>query len=325
LHLTQPAVTAQIKALEESLGVALFSRVRRNVALTRAGETLLVYARRIEALSNQAVAALRPFGAEEEIEIGVGASYTLAVYLLPKLLPPLLKSWPNLRIHVVAGSTSEILQAISARRVSLGMIEAPAFRPDLKIESIGQDELTLIVPANHPWAHRRSIAPAELIEEPILLREPGSGMRRFVEEFLERAGVHSNLRTNVDMNSTEAIVASVEAGVGVGFVSYLALEKALQVRSVKIVPIETGPILRPLSLVLHEGPEPPGPILQLANLLRRGLVPRPYDIVPDLNEDCPPLANHRATSAQLAAVSGAPLRSVDESTLYDAILSRPGG
>jgi DNA-binding transcriptional LysR family regulator len=268
-------VTAQIKALEESLGVALFNRARQNIAMTKAGETLLLYARRIETLSNEAVAALKPFGAQEEVEFGVGASYTLAVYLLPKLLPALLKSWPMLRLHIIAGSSSEVLEAVTTQRVSIGMIEAPAFRPDLKIETFGEDELTLIVPAGHPWAERKSITPRELVEEPILLREPGSGMRRFVEEYLEKNGALSGLRTVVDMNSTEAIVASVEAGVGVGFVSCLALEKSLQVKSVKIVPIKSGPILRSLSLVLQEGPEPQGPILQLAKMLRQYSIPAP--------------------------------------------------
>jgi DNA-binding transcriptional LysR family regulator len=275
LDLSQPAVTAQIKALEESLGVALFSRVRQTIELTKAGETLLVYARRIEALSNQAVAALKPFGAQEAIEVSVGASYTLAVYLLPGLLPSLLKSWSMLHLHIVTGSTNDILEAITTQRVSLGMIEAPAFRPDLKIERFGEDELALIVHPTHPWAGRKSISPAELVEEPILLREPGSGMRRFVEEYLERNNVLSSLRTMVDMNSTEAIVASVKAGVGVGFVSNLALRKSLMARSVNIVPIEGGRIVRNLSLVMQEGPELQGPVQQLANMLRGSLISNP--------------------------------------------------
>jgi DNA-binding transcriptional LysR family regulator len=278
LHLTQPAVTAQIQLLEQSLGIALFSRVGRSISLTRAGETLLLYARRLEALSNQAAAALSVFGSQEEIEIGVGASYTLAVYLLPKLLPMLLESWPKLRIHIHAGSTSEVLHAITTYRVSLGIIEAPAFRPDLKIEMFGQDELSLIAPANHRWAGRQMISPSELVEERILLREPGAGMRRYVEEFLHRSGVRPRLRASVDMNSTEGILAAVEAGVGVGFVSYLALEKALMAGSVRIISVENGPILRPLSIVLREGPEPQGPVQQLVQLLRCYLIPQPYDI-----------------------------------------------
>lgn len=278
LHLTQPAVTAQIQGLEQSLGIALFNRIGRSISLTRAGETLLLYARRIEVLSNQAATALSVFGSQEEIEIGVGASYTLAVYLLPKLLPMLLESWPNLRIHIHAGSTSEILQAITSCRISLGIIEAPAFRPDLKIEVFGQDELSLIVSANHRWAGKSMISAAELVEEKILLRESGAGMRRYIEEFFDRNGVRSRLRTSVDMNSTEGILAAVEAGAGVGFVSYLALEKALAVGSVHIVRVENGPILRPLSIVLQEGPEPQGPVQQLVQSLRRYSIPQPSEM-----------------------------------------------
>src|ERR1700733_11768979 len=103
LCLTQPAITAHIKTLEEILGIALFSRTGRNIRLTPAGETLLIYARQIEALANQAVVSLAPFGAREDAEIAIGASHTIAVYLLPKLLARILKEWPNLQIHVIAG------------------------------------------------------------------------------------------------------------------------------------------------------------------------------------------------------------------------------
>lgn len=280
LHLTQPAVTAQIKGLETSLGVALFHRIGRDVSLTPAGETLLVYARRIEKLTNQAAAALNSCGADEEIEISVGASFTLAVHFLPKVLPQLLKSWPKLRIHIIAGSTSEILQAVSTHRVSLGFIEAPAFRPDLQVEAFGHDELTLIVPSGHRWAKKQSVSPSELVKEPILLREPGSGMRRFVEEFLEKSGVRPELWAAVDMNSTEALVAMVEAGVGVAFVSYLAVEKALATGSVHTVAIEGGPILRNFSLVLPKGPIPRGPVQELVELAKHAPIPKPGHITP---------------------------------------------
>jgi DNA-binding transcriptional LysR family regulator len=268
LHLSQPAVTAQIQTLEQSLGIALFNRAGRSVNLTKAGEVLLVYARQLEILSNEATAALSAIGSQEEFEIGLGASHTLAIYLLPKLLPTLLSSWPKLRIHIHAGSTSEVLQAISSYKISLGIIEAPGLRPDLKIEIFGQDELALIVPVNHRWTGRKRISVAELAEENLLLREPGAGMRRYVEHLFEKSGLWAQLRNSVTMNSTEGILASVEAGAGVGFVSYMALEKALKFRNVRTVPIEDGPILRPLSIVLHEGPDPQGPVQQLIQLLR---------------------------------------------------------
>jgi DNA-binding transcriptional LysR family regulator len=269
LHLTQPAITSQIKSLEESLGIALFDRISRDIRLTQAGTTLLQYVRQIEAISNDAVAALAPFGGQEGIEISIGASHTIAVYLLPRLLLPLQKEWPKLRIHIMGGSTNEILHALTMHQIGIGLIEAPAFRPDLKIEVFGEDELTLIVRSDHRWADKTELRAAELVQEPILLREVGSGMRKFVEEYLEKNGVlRQQLRTSIDMNSTEGILAAVEVGLGVGFVPHAVLDKALETGSVKAIPLVKGPIRRQLSIVLLNGPEPKGPLGQLLKLLR---------------------------------------------------------
>jgi DNA-binding transcriptional LysR family regulator len=269
LHLTQPAITSQIKSLEESLGIALFDRISREIKLTPAGTTLLQYVRRIEAVTNEAVAALAPFGGQEGIEISIGASHTIAVYLLPQLLPPLLKEWAKLRIHIMSGSTNEILHALTMHQIAIGLIEAPAFRPDLKVEVFAEDELTLIVRPDHRWAEKPVLRAAELVQESILLREAGSGMRKFVEEYLERNGVlPQQLRTAIDMNSSEGILAAVEAGLGVGFVPCAALKKALETGSVKAVPLANGPIRREFSIVLLNGPEPKGPVGQLFTLLR---------------------------------------------------------
>jgi DNA-binding transcriptional LysR family regulator len=268
LHLTQPAVTAQVKSLEESLGIALFDRVGRDISLTPAGATLLRYVRQIEAITNDAVAALAPFGGQEGVELSIGASHTIAVYLLPKLLPHLLCEWPKLRIHVIGGSTTDVLHALTMHQISIGLIEAPGFRPDLKIEAFGEDELTLITRPDHRWAKKPVLRAAELIQEPILLREAGSGMRRFVEEYIEQNGVlRQQLRTSIDMNSTEAIISAVEAGLGVGFVPRLAIEKALKLESVTAVPLDNGPIRRQLSIALMNGPEPQGPVGQLLKIL----------------------------------------------------------
>ena len=269
LHLTQPAITSQIKSLEESLGIALFDRISRDIRLTPAGTTLLQYVRQIEAISNDAVAALAPFGGQEGIEISIGASHTIAVYLLPRLLLPLQKEWPKLRIHIMGGSTNEILHALTMHQIGIGLIEAPAFRPDLKIEVFGEDELTLIVRSDHRWADKTELRAAELVQEPILLREVGSGMRKFVEEYLEKNGVlRQQLRTSIDMNSTEGILAAVEVGLGVGFVPHAVHDKALKTGSVKAIPLVKGPIRRQLSIVLLNGPEPKGPLGQLLKLLR---------------------------------------------------------
>lgn len=267
--LTQPAVTAQIKSLEENLGIALLDRIGRDISLTPAGATLLQYVRKIESISNEAVAALAPFGGQEGMDLHIGASQTVAVYFLPQFLSRIQSGWPKVRLHITAGSTNEILQALSLHQIQLGLIEAPAFRPDMKIEAFGEDELALIVPSDHRWARKPVLNAAELVQEPILLREVGSGMRRFVEEYLEGNGIlRSQLRTSIDINSNEGIIAAVEAGLGVGFVPWMALTKIIKTGAIRAVPLENGPIRRDLSIALLHGPEPKGPAAQLLELVR---------------------------------------------------------
>jgi DNA-binding transcriptional LysR family regulator len=278
LHLTQPAVTAQIKSLEESLGIALFDRIGRDITLTPAGSTLLHYVRQIEATTNEAIAALAPFGGQEGIDLRIGASHTIAIYLLPKVLRQLVGDWPKLRVHVIGGTTNEVLQALTTHQIGVGLIEAPAFRPDLKTEVFAEDELALIVRPDHRWTRKPVLRAAELVQAPILLREEGSGMRRFVEEYLERNGVlRQQLQTPIDINSTEGIISAVEAGLGAGFAPCMALEKALQIGAVKTVQLDNGPIKRQLSIVLLNGPEPRGPIGQLLELLRNYMARRQKD------------------------------------------------
>jgi DNA-binding transcriptional LysR family regulator len=307
LHLTQPAVTAQIKSLEEGIGIALLDRTGRDISLTPAGATLLQYVRQIETITNEAVVALAPYGGQEGIELSIGASHTIAVYLLPRFLSALQAEWPTLRIHVTGGSTNEILQALTLHQISVGLIEAPAFRPDLKIDPFGGDELALIVRPDHRWAKKTVLTPAELVQEPILLREVGSGMRRFVEEYLEQNGVlRQQLRTSIDMNSTEGIIAAVEAGLGVGFAPHLALAKALRTGSVRAVPLANGPIRRQFSIALLHGPEPKGPVGQLLEQIRKSCSVMPPDAVAlrsiDRNSRAAPMVTPKDSVPKITAL-----------------------
>ncbi len=279
LHFTQPAVTAQIRSLEESLGIAPFDRVGRETSLTVAGTTRLQYARKIEAVANDAVAALAPFGGLKWVELNIGASHTIANHLLPTLLLQLLREWPKLGIHVTSGTTNDVLQALSLHQTGIALIEAPAHRPDLKIEAFGEDELTLIVKPDHRSAMKSTMSAVELVQEPIILREVGSGMRHLVEEYLERNGIlRQQLQTFVDIDSTEGIISSVEAGLGVAFVPSLALEKPLKLGTVNAVQLENGPIRRELSVAMLNGPDPRGPVGALLELVRENGASKWYSI-----------------------------------------------
>ena len=110
---------------------------------------------------------------------------------------------------------------------------------------------------------------AELVQEQILMREVGSGMRRFVEDYLEQNGVlRQQLHISIDMSSAEGIISAVEAGLGIGFAPAMAAEKSLRMGTVKALPLENGPIRRQLTIALPNGPDPRGPLGQLVQLLR---------------------------------------------------------
>jgi DNA-binding transcriptional LysR family regulator len=269
LCLTQPAVTLQVKALEEELSVQLFDRGSARISLTPAGRTLLGYARRIEKLAAEARAKLARLAGEQRGTLRLGASLTIAQYILPRVLGAFQQEFPQVRPSVVTRNTRQVLEALAAREISLGLIEGPALRRDVRTEVFLEDEIMLIVPPGHEWAGRGAVAPAELQRERVLMRERGSGTRRVVETALKKAGIRiKQLNVAMEFDSTEAINAAVEAGLGIGFASLWSIGKELEVGSLRTVPIQGVKIARALSVAYPIGPEPQGTARAFLDFLR---------------------------------------------------------
>lgn len=269
LYLTQPAVSLQIKALEEDLGVQLFDRTGPRIALTAAGNKLLEYAERGRALLAEAEDAVTSLGGEHSGYLALGASTTIAQYVLPRLLAEFRRQNPRIKVTVVSGNTEHIVDAVVQQKVALGFIEGPAQNRDVKTEPFLVDELVLIVPAAHEWAERVSIPCAEIGSTPLVMRERGSGSRRVVEMALEKHGLkRSQLQIVMELDSTEAIKSAVEAGLGVGFVSRWAIIKDQRPgSSFRIVEIEGMRVRRDFLVAYPSGPGPQG----LAQEFRRFL------------------------------------------------------
>jgi DNA-binding transcriptional LysR family regulator len=269
LCLSQPAVTLQIKALEEELGVQLFDRSSARIALTPAGRTLLQYVRRIEKLTAEARGKLAAFAGEQRGELRLGASLTIAQYILPRVLGAFRQEHPLARPVILTRNTEQVLEALAAREVALGLIEGPALRRDVRTEVFLQDEIVLIVPPGHEWNERGAIEPEELLQERLLLRERGSGTRRVAEAALQKAGLNfRRLKVAMEFDSTEGIIAAVEAGLGVGFASLWSIGKELQVGSLRSAPIRGVQITRDLSVAYPIGPEPQGMARAFLDFLR---------------------------------------------------------
>jgi DNA-binding transcriptional LysR family regulator len=266
LRLSQPAVSQQIHALEEETGARLFDRQGNQIVLTEAGGVLLGYARQAAALMEEATGELAALKHALGGELRLGASTTIAQYILPRMLGAFHREHPGVRLSLVSGNTEEIVELVVEEKVALGLIEGPAMRRGLRVEALMRDAMVLIVGAKHGLAGREkkgpgraSISLAELAKQPLLLRERGSGSRRIVERALKQAGVVlKELAVAIELDSTEAIVSGVEAGLGVGFVSSAAIGKELRLGTVRVVAVDGVEIERDFSFVHLAGEEPAG-------------------------------------------------------------------
>jgi DNA-binding transcriptional LysR family regulator len=257
LFLTQPAITLQIKALEDELGVRLFDRTANRVSLTSHGSLLLRYAKKIAAIISKVEQELSAPDGRASGELSLGISTTIAQYVLPRLLGAFLDEHPRVQFSLHSGNTSQIVQALLEDKVSVGLIEGPARHRGIRAEPFMQDELVLIAP---PAFESDLLSRDELVRSNLLMREHGSGSRHVVETALEKAGARvKSFKKVMHLDSTETIKSAVEAGLGVGFVSRWAISKELELGSLKLVRVAGLRITRYFSLISRTGPKPQGP------------------------------------------------------------------
>lgn len=276
LLLTQPAVTQQIKALEEECGVPLFDRTGGHITLTAGGEALLPYAEKLKVLSDEALASVVATSGDNAGSLAIGASQTIGQYLLPNLMAGFLKENPRITITARSGNSDEMLEELVAHRIQLALIEGPATRRDVHHEAFMEDHMVLVVPASHEWADQE-IELDMLKKAPMLMREFGSGSRRIVENALVEAGLKKKeLHTTMELDSTEGLLSAVEAGLGVTFVSRWAVRNQLSLGTLKLARVRGLKLSRMFSMVYPAGPEPgaiPGAFRKF--LLSRGMESMP--------------------------------------------------
>ena len=256
LLLTQPAVTQQIKALEEQFGHPLFHRAGGRISLTPGGAALLPFAEQIKALTEDAIAAVATAYGQEAGELSLGASQTIAQYLLPTFIAAFLQTNPLVRMTARSGNTDEMLALLVAGDIQVALLEGPNHRTDVHIEPFMDDHMVLVVPSSHEWAGRK-ITLNELCTQPLLVREFGSGSRRVVEQALSCAGLKiKDLNILMELDSTEGLLNGVEAGLGLTFVSRWAVRNQLSLGTLKLARVDGLKLSRSFSLAYRAGPEP---------------------------------------------------------------------
>ncbi|AIQ58193.1 selenium metabolism-associated LysR family transcriptional regulator [Paenibacillus borealis] len=236
LHMTQPAVTMQIQALEDYFGAKLFDRSTKKIMLSEAGRTLMPFALRSMQLMRETDQAMSAFTHMLEGRLQLGASLTIGEYVLPRLLGPFGREYPNISIMMKVMNTSQIMDEINKHQLNFGLIEAPVSHPDMVIEPVMGDELKLIVPQGHPLADQTEVTLSDALGYPFVLREQGSGTRRVMEEQLLEKGLDpAAMRIVMELGSTGAVKSAVEAGLGITIISTSSVKHEVALGLLKIV------------------------------------------------------------------------------------------
>ncbi|MBW1739814.1 MAG: LysR family transcriptional regulator [Deltaproteobacteria bacterium] len=252
VYLSQPTISSHIKELESYLECKLVDRLGREVVPTKAGSLLYHYATRIIALKQEAENALADFQGKIKGRLTIGGSTIPGGYILPPLLGKFKKDYPEVMVTLIQGDTERIIKDTLEGNVELGIVGAKARGVQLIQQKIIDDEMFLIVPPAHNWAARRHIVMKELITEPFIMRELGSGTRKSIEQVLDKAGhALSALNVVAEMGSTEAIRQGIKAGVGVSILSECAVAEELAAGSLKKVTIKGLSFKRAFYLTVH--------------------------------------------------------------------------
>src|SRR6516165_3036936 len=259
LDISQPAVSKQVRQLERALGTHLFDRVGRRVRLSRAGEVLADYARRLFALAPEAEEAMTDVRAAGRARLAIGASTTIGTYLLPGVLAEFWRRHPRVELLVQIENTKQVHRRLAGHELDLGLTEGPVEEGELDAEVFHQDELVMIAAPGHRLAGRPRVPLSAVREEPFILREPGSGTRAVEERALARLKLP--VRVVMALGSTEAIKRVVAAGVGLAVVSRLAVDAECAAGTLAVLPVAGLRIARPLHLVRRRGRRD-GPALQ---------------------------------------------------------------
>ncbi|AYB47885.1 selenium metabolism-associated LysR family transcriptional regulator [Paenibacillus lautus] len=239
LHMSQPAVTMQVQALEEYFGTKLLIRSTKRMELSEAGRTLLPFARKSLELSQETDAAMAAFSNKLQGRLQLGASLTIGEYVLPRLLGPFGREYPDISIMLKVMNTTQILEEIASHQLNFGLIEAPVEHPDMVLDAVMEDELKLIVPSSHPLAQREdAIYLKDVLTYPFVLREKGSGTRKVMEDvLLERGHDPESIQTVMELGSTGAVKSAVEEGLGITMLSTSTVKHETALGLVKMIDI----------------------------------------------------------------------------------------
>lgn len=249
LFMTQPAVTFQVRQLEEQFDTRLFDRAHGRIALTAAGQVAFDYAERVLALSAEMESRLREMSGQETGPLMIGASTTLAEYLLPRIVGEFKRGHPGIVPRLYVANSEQVQERVAERSLDLGFIEGDSRLPSLASEPCCDDELQVVCAPSHPLALLAVVPPRMLAEHGYVSREAGSGTREVVDHYLRKARVApETLQVVMEASSPEALKGLVATGLGFTIMSRAAVLKEALLGDLVAIPLAPR-LTRNLSVV----------------------------------------------------------------------------
>ena len=253
LYLSQPSLSKQIKTLEKNLDILLINRENNKISLTENGKVFLQYSERILALCEESCRALIDLKNGDRGNLTVGASQTIGTYLMPRVLALFAQNYPQIDLKVQVNSTRLVANNVLNREIDIAVVGGDIpneLKKNLTIKDFVEDELSLIISKSHPFAKKKKINKEDLYHLNFITLNSNSTIRKFIDNILIQNGIETKqLKIVMQFNSIEGIKTAVSLGLGAAFVSSSAIEKEIELKTIKILKIENIRITRTLSII----------------------------------------------------------------------------
>lgn len=252
IHLSQPTISTHIKDLESFFGCQLIDRMGKQALPTKAGELLYGYARRLLLLSEETKSAIAAFKGKLTGRLAIGGSTIPGGYLLPRVIGEFTKQYKDVSVSISISDTQKIVEDTQNGLIEFGIVGGKTFIKGIVQEKLMEDDMRLIVPADHKWALKKTVTVSMLQKEPFLIREQGSGTLSSLKNSLSK--IHMDLESfNIiaEMGSTTAVIQGIKNRIGVSILSPIAIQEELQAGSLAALTVEGLDLKRSFYLIRH--------------------------------------------------------------------------
>lgn len=272
LYRSQPAVSAQIRQLEQEYGQKLFDRVGKSIRLTSAGETLLEYAGRLVTLRNESLRAVADQAETPRGTLAVGANEATCLYVLPDVFAEYIRRYPHVQISIYRNFSHKVLEKVEDGTVDVGVVTLPVKLPSLRVHSIFRDRIVLMTSAANPLARLKTVRTSDIAEHPLIFPKTG-----FMRQVLDKQfrPYRSRLRVAMELPSVGMIKRFVAAGLGVSLISESFARDEARAGDVKLIPVSDMDVWRELGVVYRRDRTLPRSAATFVAMIRQGIAGTP--------------------------------------------------